>query len=451
VTLPLVASAVSGLAWPAVPHDAGAAMLAAQFQLGDSEWWDSARIERHQFRQLQRTLAACADTVPHVRSVLSGMRLRPQDVTGPDALARFPVLTRRDLQLDGDRLHARSIPDTHQPVVEGHTSGSTGMPVRFRTTAVNAFFFHALGLREVYWHRRAIDAPIAVIRHGCAEGDVDGWGPETDAVHASGMCSTLSINTPVDEQLAWLCRKRPRYVLTFPTNLRALIDAVARGACWPDSVVEVRTVSEALDATLRADCQRHLGAVLTDVYSAQEVGYLALQCPDHPHYHVQSETLILEVLRDDGSRCGVGETGRVVVTTLHNLAMPLLRYEIGDLAEVGPTCPCGRGLPVLTRIHGRVRNRLRYPDGRITWPTFARERLEAVVMIRQMQVIQPAPDRLDVKLVVDRALTPAEEATLRAILVDTLGFPFGIAFHRVDRIPRSPAGKFEDFRCELPG
>ena len=114
------------------------------------------------------------------------------------------------------------------------------------------------------------------------------------------------------------------------------------------------------------------GVPLSDMYSGREVGYLALQCPQHDHYHVMSEGNFLEVLGDDGRPCQPGETGRVVVTTLHNYVMPLIRYEIGDFAEVGEPCPCGRGLPVLTRILGRQQNMLTLPTGESRWTQIGR-------------------------------------------------------------------------------
>ena len=76
----------------------------------------------------------------------------------------------------------------------------------------------------------------------------------------------------------------------------------------------------------------------------------------------------MEVLDNHGRPCKEGETGRVVLTDLHNFTMPLIRYEIGDYAEVGPPCACGRGLPVLARILGRSRNMLTLPAGDRIWP-----------------------------------------------------------------------------------
>src|SRR5690606_29109428 len=115
----------------------------------------------------------------------------------------------------------------------------------------------------------------------------------------------------------------------------------------------VLTQSELASRHLRERLRAIWGASLTDTYSASEVGVMALQCPHSGQYHVQSEVALVEVIDAAGRPCAPGEMGRVVVTPLHNFAQPLFRYDIGDLAEVGEACACGRGLPTLARIIGR--------------------------------------------------------------------------------------------------
>ena len=88
------------------------------------------------------------------------------------------------------------------------------------------------------------------------------------------------------------------------------------------------------------------------MYSCEEAGYIALQCPQAEHYHCQSESVLVEVLDDEGRPCTPGQVGKVVLTALHNFAMPLIRYENQDYAEVGPPCACGRGLPVKRADNG---------------------------------------------------------------------------------------------------
>ena len=207
---------------------------------------------------------------------------------------------------------------------------------------------------------------------------------------------------------------------------------------------------EQLPDDLRALCRDVWGLPLADVYSCEEAGYIALQCPQvEGHYHVQAEHLLVEVLDAAGRPCAAGATGEVVLTTLHNFAMPLIRYAIGDFAEVGPPCPCGRGLPVLRRIHGRARNLLRLPDGSRHWPSFPADDWLAIAPVRQFRLRQTAIERIEVELVTARPLEPAEESALRQMLQGRLGHPFQIVLQTVADIPRSPGGKFEDFVCEM--
>lgn len=199
-----------------------------------------------------------------------------------------------------------------------------------------------------------------------------------------------------------------------------------------------------------ARCAGTWSPPLADVYSCEEAGYIALQCPQvAEHYHVQAENLLVEVLDAAGRPCAAGATGEVVLTTLHNFAMPLIRYALGDFAQVGPPCPCGRGLPVLRRIHGRARNLLRLPDGSQHWPSFPAQDWLAVAPVRQFRLRQPAAERIEVELVTTRPLEAAEESALRQMLQRRLGHPFQIVLQTVAGIPRSPGGKFEDFVCEI--
>ena len=145
--------------------------------------------------------------------------------------------------------------------------------------------------------------------------------------------------------------------------------------------------------------------------------------------------------------CEAGETGLVVVTTLHNFAMPLIRYVVGDYAELGHPCACGRGLPVLKQVNGRVRNMMLLPSGKKEWPIlgFYRDTLP----VRQRQVIQKSLEEVELRLVVERPLTGPEEEEARATLRAKLGHPFRVTISYHTEIPRSRGGKFEEFRCEV--
>lgn len=451
MTDPLPRSAVTGLAWPALPDSVGASLLAVHHQLAQSEWWPAPRLAEASRGQLAALLRHARDTVPAYGERLAGLPL-----DDAEALAaqwhHVPLLRRADVQALGTALHSRAVPADHGRVIEYHTSGSTGRPLRGVETELNHFFFGALNLREHLWQRRDFAGTFAAIRTKVTDARLSGWGRAIEAVFQTGPAVTLPIHTPIDRQLAWLLEYDPDYLLTHPSNLRGLLlEARVRGI-KPARLRGLGSFGEQLPDDLRALCRDVWGLPLADVYSCEEAGYIALQCPQVPeHYHVQAENLLVEVLDAAGRPCAPGDTGEVVLTTLHNFAMPLIRYAIGDYAQVGPPCPCGRGLPVLRRIHGRARNLLRLPDGSRHWPSFPAEDWLAIAPVRQFRLRQTAAERVEVELVTARPLDPAEAGGLRRMLQNRLGHPFEIVLLPVADIPRLPGGKFEDFACELDG
>jgi phenylacetate-CoA ligase len=253
----------------------------------------------------------------------------------------------------------------------------------------------------------------------------------------------------VEVQAAFLRRVQPAYIFVNPSNLRLLLGHLRDHPVDLPGLRSMWTLSEAVDDSLRALCREVLGVRIVHNYTAAETGWMALQCPAHPHFHVQSELFIVEVVDEANRQVAPGETGRVLVTPLHNFAMPLLRYEIGDTAEWGPPCPCGRGLPVLTRIGGRILDLLTLPDGRVRRTDFSHYRLSQIRAVREYQVIQRSRTRIEILLVTARRLTPAETAEVESILATEFTEGFEFAITEVASIPRTEAGKLRPFLSEV--
>jgi phenylacetate-CoA ligase len=323
------------------------------------------------------------------------------------------------------------------------------MPARVRKTALTELLWRAFTVRDHRWHRRDLSGKLAAIRQGMEAAEGVGWGVATDSIMTTGTLATLPVGTDVRTQLEWLEKQRPDYLLTHPTNLAELAkQSLARGIRLP-GLREARTRGEMLTQETRDLCREAWGVPVSDMYSANEVGYIALQCPEHEHYHVQAEGVLVEVLDEEGVACKPGGIGRIVVTMLHNFAMPLIRYEIGDYAEAGPPCPCGRGLPVLRRIVGRVRNVLVLATGERQWPSFATRGLDKIAPVLQWQFVQKDYDRIEARLVTAGPLTGEQEESLRRHFLSRLPAGFRLEFVYFDEIPRSAGGKFEYFISEV--
>lgn len=425
-------------------------MLAMQYQLEHSQWWSPDALQDQQFQQLAKVLTHAFETVPFYRERLSVIGFRPNQTITPAQFATLALLRRSDVQSLGDALRSQQPPPDHGRLLVHQTSGSTGRPIRAFGTEITQFFWNALTLRDHLWHGRDLSGKLASIRTTVENGLARGWGPSTDVAFDTGASATLNIRADIETQLRWLREQDPDYLLSHPSNLLALAQGCLAAGIRLPKLREVRAFGETVTSELRIACREAWGVSVADAYSAQEIGYIALQCPEHEHYHIQSENVLVEVLNDENRPCAPGEIGRVVITTLHNFAMPLIRYEILDYAEAGEACPCGRGLPVIRRVLGRQRNLVTLPDGRRHWPSFPAESWAHIAPIRQIQLVQRELDGIEARLVSDRPLAAEEERQLGAVLQERLGYPFRITFQYLEQIERKANFKYEDFISELP-
>lgn len=442
----------AGVRWPAVPSARTSRLLALLYQLEESEWWSAAELLAAQQTQADALLEHARKHVPFYASRLGPDFARNVPALGSDEWLQVPELSREEVQESFADLRATIELPAHGRFIEARTSGSTGQPVAVLRTELTQLFWEALTLRDHLWQKRDASLPMVVIRangppapapHGRR---FEGWGAPFDGVWRCGTAFALDMTTDVGVQADFLRRTQPAYLLTYPTNLDALLD------CFEDHdaprLREVLCVGETASDRLRRRTHEVLRATLSASYSSQEVGYIALQCPDCGQYHVQSESIFVEVLDDDGRPCAIGDAGRVVVTDLHNFAMPLIRYAIGDYAEVGDTCSAGRGLPSLRNILGRRRNMIVFPDGRRHWPLTGFHRFDEVAPIRRYQFVQHTREHIEVRLAAAQPLSKTQLEGLEHLILETLGHPFRLSFNDLQEpLATTAGGKFEEFVC----
>ena len=447
-------SAVPEIDWPAVPTARGMGLMSLLFQLEQTQWLPPPALLARQLGQLGRLAAHAQRTVPFYADRLAGVADGPTD-EWLDAWRRVPVLSRQDIQSAGDALISRAVPESHGGLTEIFTSGSTGRPIRSLRTQLWELFWSAFTVRDHLWHRRDLSGTLAVIRESGAgkapypDGDrAASWGRSTGEIMATGPSVSLNITTPIDLQVEWLQRQNPDYLLSHPTMIERLAGFCRDRGIRLERLRQVETIAEVLRPSVRRLCREAWDVPVVDMYTAREAGYLALQCPETEGYHVQAEGVFVEVLDTAGRPCGPGEVGRVIVTPLHNFAMPLIRYDIGDFAEVGGACSCGRGLPVLTRILGRRQNMLVMPSGEERWPMLSSgdiETLLSLAPIGQYQFVQHTPERIELRLGASRSFAPEEQAALVRWVQEKFDHPFDVTVTRLDELPRTASGKLQDF------
>ena len=451
-TLTPLRSAVPGISWPAIPEPAGANILVLLQQLEQSQWLPRETLLEHQLVQFGLLADHAYRHSPFFRARFDQAGLETGQPWSAASCASIPLLTREELMQHAGQINCTTLPREHGAAHKVQTSGSTGQMISVLRTDATQLFWLALTMRDHLWHRRDFAASLAVIKafskpmDDTLEAAQNGWGPPATLLLNTGPSYTQPLSMDVAQQAAWLLRRNPHYLLTYPSNLDALLDHFERLGGFPTALKQIRTIGETLPATTRARCRQIGGIGVVDMYSSQEVVIIALQCPVSGLYHAQSESLLVEVLNDNGQPCKQGEVGRVVITDLHNFATPVIRYEIRDYAEVGPVCPCGRGLQTLSRIMGRRRNMLVLPNGERHWPLVGAYRFREVADIRQYQLIQHTLDDIEVRLVVQAPLSHEQEAQLAGLIHSALGHTFPLRFnYSSQELPKTRGGKFEEF------
>lgn len=434
--------------WPPVSDDKHAVLAAMAWQFDRSQWLPAETIAAHQCRQLAAVAAFHTEHCPAFAERMTDAGLTPDDLASPEGLARLPELTRPMVQSGRHVVPDEALPKMHRPTGTVNTSGSTGEPVKVARTALNRLHWLGLSIRFHLWSEPDLMGRFAVIRANLTRhGPRPDWAAPMAMLWRTGPMLLIDIEADIDAQLDMLAEFAPTSVLIYPSNLATLAERMsARNIALP-SVRQWRTIGETLTPDTRERVELVGGAPIRDAYSSEELGYLAIECPDVPgSYHICSETLLIELVDDNGQPVPQGEVGRVLVSDLHNLAAPMIRYAIGDHAVAGGPCSCGRGLPTLTGIMGRTRNMIVKPDGSRHWPLTGYKQMRDIAPIVQYQFRQHEVDRIEVRLVTERPLTADEEAKLIEHFQWKLRHPFRIDFAYFDsRLPLGKNGKFEEF------
>ena len=409
------------------------------------QWYTSEKLQQIQNNKLRDVIAYHGKFSPWF-----GDRVKIEELNPQGFLAQIPLTTRQDVISAGDRFFATEVPKEHGKVGTTKSSGSTGEPVVIRATDVVSTMFHALNIQEIMWHRRNLKSRMAVVKAGNFETKVHkSWGQPHDSFGETGEFLLINGQTDIAEQDRLLRDFKPDVFMCYPSNLKALL-LLWKENPLPFRLTHIKTLGETVSDELRKLCGDILKMRIEDSYSSQEVGTIANQCPQTGLYHTADENLIVEILGDDNLPVKIGESGRVVVTDLHNYATPLIRYVTGDYAIRGGKCSCGRGLGTLQKIQGRERNLIVRADGSRYWPQVGMYQFDKLdFVIRRYQVIQHDRENIEYKIMIDAPLTPEQESAFLDIVQTALGSEFKISINVVDDFPYAKNGKFEEFICKV--
>ena len=375
--------------------------------LRKSQYWPLERIREWQLERLNELLLQAREHSPFHGERLAGIRLPLRDLS---EVQQLPVLTKDDIRAHQQEIRCTNIPE-HR-FVESRTGGSTGQPMFYYWDRQGQDWNRASVYRAAEWGGTAL-----------GERTVQMSGSHFDYSQAQSLASriTLFLQRYRDLSVAFLTEDllevyyetimkwRPTGIWGYASGL----DAFARHILEhhpdrrPTFVRGLFTSSETLFPEQRARINEAFGGEkVFDQYGSREL-YMASECEAHEGYHFHAEVIFGEVVDPDNQWCKPGEMGRILLTDLSNHAFPFIRYEIGDLGAMAEeeVCACGRALPRLARVEGRIADVIVLRDRILTPPNFA-TLFSDLRGIRAYQIRQERPDRLDVLLEPDEHWQP---------------------------------------------
>lgn len=347
----------------------------------------SREISSAQLQSYQQEVATTYVRYICERSAWHAERLKPVLQGEKTDFSRWqdvPILSKRELLDEYHRWRIDDIPASHGRILLTESSSSTGISVALPKTQMTSTATACASFRHVAAFGLEYARPLVMLRslnpmlgrhrshdvkstQSASQPDLSRWGPTWIDEKQRGPRHHIHVSLPCDQildRLDEIGKQRDGcYLNTSPSKALELANYVRRNGRASPPLMAILSVGEVATASLRHEVKTHLGCKMIDIYATAETGPIAMQCPESGLYHVQSELALVELLSGTGQPARPGETGRVVVTPLYNLAMPLIRFDTGDLAIAGAACKCGSPHPVITSIVGRAGSQLRSKNG----------------------------------------------------------------------------------------
>jgi phenylacetate-CoA ligase len=358
-------------------------------------------------------------------------------------LPGMPVLEREDIRRHRDAMRTT---DPSLRVMAKATGGSSGVPLQFY------FDEESYDRRNAAWHRGYGWA-------GAAPGTRQFylWGVPLErpplrarlktrayeALYRRTVVSCFGLDeAAVPSVAAALGRTRPEVIVAYVNPLYFLARSLAARGVRPWQPRSIVVGAEKLHDFQRETIEAVFRAPVFETYGSREFMLIGAECPEHAGLHLTAEHLIVEVVDDAGRPVAPGVEGDILVTDLHNRALPFIRYRNGDRGVMaGGPCRCGRTLPRLARVTGRRLDVLMSPEGRTIPGEVFPHLLKDFPGVERFQVIQEEPDRIRLLLVAGPAWRDRDEATIRAAITEITGAGVRLEVERVAAIPLTAAGK----------
>ncbi|MFS0555436.1 phenylacetate--CoA ligase family protein [Brevibacillus sp. 179-C9.3 HS] len=423
------------------------------------QWLSSDKILQLQQEKLRGLLLHAFKHVPYYRSIL-----REVDVVSANGtvqlnnFSQIPLLGREALQTNYEALKSDDIAIRNW--YENWSGGSTGEPVRLLQERNYFDWNQAVKILFYQWcGRELVDKQVVL------------WASERDLMVGretwktrmgrwirnerwfnTRLMSEKSMRTYLEE----LQQFRPSQILGYVESIYELARFAQRSSLPVYSPKSIMTTASVLHPHMRQTIEEVFQSPVFNRYGSREIGAIASECDHHGGLHVSALTHYVEIISPTGLPVQPGERGELVITTLNNYAMPMIRYRIGDMAQWSDRmCTCGRTWPLLKEISGRVNDSFVKQNGDLVDGRLFVILLATNPFVKKYQVVQNEVDQIHISIIphqpgMNPHATYQEQVTT---IIDKTKFLMGdsvdVHIHFVEEIPTTASGKFRFTICNV--
>jgi phenylacetate-CoA ligase len=420
------------------------------------QWLSYDQTLTQQWEQLEVLVHHSYQHVPFYRKILGELKIVTSD--GKVNLANWteiPLLDRATLQVYFNELKSDDL--NHRKWTITSSGGSTGEPVRAIHDRQFTDWTNAAMILQDQWcgHKMGEDTKLLL------------WGSERDLLVGHETTKTqlrrwllneiwLNAFKMTKDRMHGYVKKindqKPNMIFAYADSIYEFSKFIIEEGLQVYSPSAIRTGAGTLHADMQEVITQAFNAPIFNLYGSREAPSIAQECESHKGLHISAPVYYFEILDKSGRPVGPGESGEIVVTTLQNLAMPLIRYRIGDIGVwASEPCDCGRGWPLLKEVTGRATDIFIRPDGSVVSPLFFIHIMGVVIRpdwLQKYQVVQESVRFIRVKMILKQkinnpySLYSQDLETIVEKFQLVMGEDCQIEFEFVEEIEPTPSGKY---------
>jgi phenylacetate-CoA ligase len=374
------------------------------------QWKSTADIRTEQLERIKKLVGYAYENVPFYSASMRHADIVPSDISSFAAYTAIPFLEKRNIQTNLNELTSKSY--SKRDLIPDASGGSTGEPTNFFVDRKHQYIKASFHYRHDRWTGWDIGRKIGVVWG--AQRDLQAfraWRGKILQKYLFRMFYLDAFNLSEEKVIDFvriLNKEKPTMLLAYANAIFLVSKIIQSKRLEVHSPKGIVVSAETLTDEKRSTIEKVFRCKVLNRYASREVGMIASECQAQSGLHIATENVYVEVVRN-GKPAPPGELGEIVVTDLHNYAMPLIRYRTGDVGTLSEQpCSCGRGLPLLGEVSGRSSDFFVTRSNKLIHGEYFTHLFYGIPSIKRFRVVQESVDHVHVKIIPDGEISPLE-------------------------------------------